>query len=311
MAMMIQMSRPKILLVDDNRHFLELEKEFLKQCAVMIYTASTGREALDVVSVVGPDLIFLDLFMPEMDGDLCCAAIKAEPDLRSIPVVMITSAGKAEDHARCLSAGCDGIMVKPVDRKTFIEYGHRFLPRIDTIEFRAPCRTQATFEIGGRCFYGAGINLSTAGMFISSDAPVAVEDRVTLSFFLSGDQGGVIERRGVSHGSTPGEKSRSLRVSASSSWKFPPTEPGRSGDTSRPSRCRCSTLRMPISPTPRSSRLLKNSHLVAVLSKVALCGVALLRLRGTFCGWDDLSIFEQPVLSKSFSVTCQPSRPIS
>src|SRR5512133_2862778 len=98
------MSRPKILLVDDNRLFLEMEKEFLQPCAVKIYTARTGREALEVVRLVLPDLVFMDLHMPEMDGASCCTAIKAEPDLRSVPVVMIVTAENEDDLERCRRA---------------------------------------------------------------------------------------------------------------------------------------------------------------------------------------------------------------
>ena len=58
----------KILLVDDNRMFLELEKEFLKQSAVIVYTAADGREALDLLGMVRPDLIFMDLHMPEIEA---------------------------------------------------------------------------------------------------------------------------------------------------------------------------------------------------------------------------------------------------
>jgi CheY-like chemotaxis protein len=192
----IEMSRPKILLVDDNRHFLELEKAFLKQCAVMIYTATTGVEALDLVALFRPDLIFLDLYMPEMDGAECCRILKSDPDLRTIPIVMITAGGKLEEKELCVSCGCDGFLVKPVDRRTFLACGHRFLPAIDQIELRVPCSVQVMYRIGERADYGNGVNLSTKGMFIASEREVEVDDLVNLSFFVPGERGGVVEAAG-------------------------------------------------------------------------------------------------------------------
>lgn len=189
------MSRPKILLADDNRLFLEMEKEFLQPCAVKIHTARNGQEALDVARLVLPDLVFMDLHMPEMDGDTCCAAIKADPDLKGVPVVMIIT-GDADDLVRCRRAGCDFVLTKPVDREAFIRTGHRFLPAIDEVEVRIPCMTLVAFRIGGNSFYGTSANLSTSGMFIAFNGQVKPEDRVLLSFLVPGTDGGVIEATG-------------------------------------------------------------------------------------------------------------------
>jgi len=190
------MARPKILLVDDSRHFIEMEKAFLKECAVMIYTATSGAEALEILSLVKPDVVFLDLYMPGMDGAECCAALKADPDLRSVPVVIVTSSDTREDRDRCLSAGCDGLISKPVNRKAFLEYGHRFLSNIDVIELRVPCRTAVMMQIGEECMYGTAANVSTHGLFVVSAAELEIDDRVMLSFLLPGDSGGVIEAAG-------------------------------------------------------------------------------------------------------------------
>ena len=190
------MTRPNILLVDDNRLFLEMEKEFLQSCAVQIYTARTGREALDIVRMILPDLVFLDLHMPDMDGDTCCAVIKADPDLKNVPVVMVVNAAGGEDLERCRLAGCDSIVTKPVDRTAFLTAGHRFLPGLDRIELRVPCVTLVAFRIGETPFYGTSVNLSTNGMFIAFDGEVEVDDLVRLSFLLPGSCEEVIEAAG-------------------------------------------------------------------------------------------------------------------
>jgi CheY-like chemotaxis protein len=185
--------RPNILLVDDNRLFLEIEKEFLQSCSVRIYTARSGQEALDIVRMVLPDLIFIDLHMPGMDGDVCCAAIKSDADLKAVPVVMITSATAEEDLKRCNRAGCDLILTKPVNRSIFIRTGLRFLPGFDRVELRIPCLTLVVFRIGGTPHYGTSSNLSSSGMFIAFDREVELDDVVSLSLIVPGADDDVVE----------------------------------------------------------------------------------------------------------------------
>ena len=121
------MATTKILLVDDTKLFLKLEREYLKQSSVVILTAENGRQALEIARNERPDLIYMDLNMPEMDGATCCAALKADPELRSIPVILVTTAGMSESVEQCKHAGCDGFLTKPIDRKTFLEMGRKFL----------------------------------------------------------------------------------------------------------------------------------------------------------------------------------------
>jgi CheY-like chemotaxis protein len=190
------MKRPNILLVDDNRLFLEMEKEFLQPFAVMIYTARTGQEALDVVRMVRPDLIFMDLYMSGMDGAQCCAAIKGDPDLRSVPVIMIITASSGEDLERCRRAGCDQIITKPVDRRKFIDAGHKFLPLFDQIETRVPCLTLVVFRLGQETFHGTSANLSSQGIFIAFSGQVVPDDLVRLNFLVPDSGGEVVEATG-------------------------------------------------------------------------------------------------------------------
>lgn len=190
------MARPKILLVDDSRLFIEMEKEFLQSCAVMIYTAYDGREALELVRMVRPDLIFMDLHMPEMDGAECCVALKSDPDMKEIPVVMVVTAEEDDDQLRCHRAGCDLLITKPVDRAVFLQAGHRFLPDFDRIETRLPCLTLVVFRVGKETFYGTSANLSSQGMFVAFDGMVEVDDLVSLSFLVPGSNGDVVEATG-------------------------------------------------------------------------------------------------------------------
>jgi len=122
------MSPPRILLVDDVKLFLELEKSYLHLSHSVVLTAATGEEALETARRERPDLIFLDLYMPGMDGAACCSILKGDPDLSAIPVVMVTTGGRPEEVAQCRAAGCDGLLTKPVDRVAFLEMVARFIP---------------------------------------------------------------------------------------------------------------------------------------------------------------------------------------
>ena len=77
----------KILLVDDARLVLELERSFLKRSGCDLATATTGAEALEKARILRPDLILLDADLPGTDGVACCRSIKSDPDLSATPVV--------------------------------------------------------------------------------------------------------------------------------------------------------------------------------------------------------------------------------
>lgn len=105
----------RILVVDDiemNRRLLEarLSAEYFS-----VLLASDGLEALEVASHERPDLVLLDIMMPGLDGFETCRQMKTDPNLRHIPVVMVTALDQREDRIRGLEAGADEFLTKPVD----------------------------------------------------------------------------------------------------------------------------------------------------------------------------------------------------
>ena len=191
------MATPKILLVDDTKLFLKLEKEYLRQSSVVVLTAENGREALEIARNDRPDLIYMDLNMPEMDGATCCAALKSDPELRAIPVVLVTTAGMQEGVEQCVNAGCDGFLTKPIDRKAFLDMGRKFLSDIDRREKRISCKLKALFRINSKeNLYGTCIDLSSRGLFIACSEEVNVEDKVEVSMLVSGRSTDLVEAWG-------------------------------------------------------------------------------------------------------------------
>jgi uncharacterized protein (TIGR02266 family) len=155
-----------ILLVDDLQMFIEIEKDFLRDTRMDILTARDGIEALDVVKSKQPDLIFMDLEMPRMDGWACCRAIRSDPAVANVPVVMVTSSGNEE---KCRLAGCDHFLTKPLDRDIFLDVARKYLPDIDRREKRVGIKTDCLVRVRDETIMCHLHDLSKGGTFVATD----------------------------------------------------------------------------------------------------------------------------------------------
>jgi DNA-binding NarL/FixJ family response regulator len=107
----------RILIVDDeplNVDYLEQELEAL---GFVTESAVDGIEALERVALAPPDLVLLDVMMPELDGISVLRTLKADPETRLIPVVLMTALNAVEDRVRGIEAGADDFLSKPVDER--------------------------------------------------------------------------------------------------------------------------------------------------------------------------------------------------
>jgi CheY-like chemotaxis protein len=191
------MSTPKILLVDDTKLFLELEKNFLKLSPVHVLTASSGEEALEIARKEPPDLIFLDITMPGMGGIACCSTLKSDVILSSIPVVMVSSCGKEEDLEACRKAGCDGFLSKPIDRRLFLEKARSFLDTINRRDARVVCEAPVTFSVDGVSRSGFSVDLSNGGVYVTETRPVEEKRTITLEMTLPDEAGTSLSAHGI------------------------------------------------------------------------------------------------------------------
>jgi uncharacterized protein (TIGR02266 family) len=181
------MNNKKILLVDDVRLFLEQEKGFFDRDEFRILMANNGQEALEAVKKEQPDIIFMDLYMPGMDGDSCCYLIKSDEKLRHIPVIMVTQGVSDEDFERCWQAGCDDIIAKPINRFFFLAIVKRYL----NITFRKSPRAVAHLHVQCKSctdpekfLSNYTVNLSTGGVFIVSPDLLPVDSQLNIEFVL-------------------------------------------------------------------------------------------------------------------------------
>jgi putative two-component system response regulator len=107
---------PIVLVVDDGAANRDLIEACLAGVDCEVRTAADGQTALMMIESRAPDLVLLDVQMPGMDGYEVCRRIKANPNRRLLPVVMITSLDRSEDRVRALESGADDYMSKPVER---------------------------------------------------------------------------------------------------------------------------------------------------------------------------------------------------
>ena len=109
----VKRKKAKILLVDDSAEILKQEKALLEKTGVDVITAFTGPEAIKLVHSEKPDLVFLDLMLPEMSGDAVCRYIKKDPNLANIAVIMVTALNDEKTMQSCFRCGCDAYVTKP------------------------------------------------------------------------------------------------------------------------------------------------------------------------------------------------------
>jgi len=178
------MNEKTILLVDDTELFLHLEKTFLQRTGINILTAKNGQQALAITREHFPDIVFLDLHMPIMDGEACCRALKSDPDLASIHVVMVTTDGRPQDQKRCRDAGCDEILLKPINRTEFLATAQKFL-QLPTRSHRYEANIQVRYGNDAiNTLENYSIDISSGGLFIKTEEPLDIDENLCLEFTL-------------------------------------------------------------------------------------------------------------------------------
>ena len=107
--------KSKVLIVDDEPMNVELLQAYLGSEYVTV-SASNGKEALEKVNEEKPDIVLLDIMMPEMNGYEVCKLIKTGEVTKFLPVVMVTALSNREDRIKGVEAGADDFLIKPVDK---------------------------------------------------------------------------------------------------------------------------------------------------------------------------------------------------
>jgi CheY-like chemotaxis protein len=119
-AEQVGLTRPNILVVDDDDFQHKLIGKLLEKKNYHLVFASSGAEALNMMRKAQPDLILMDIMMPDMDGMETMRTLKAIPNLAKIPVIMITGKSEGKVVSDSLKAGAADFVVKPFDQATLI-----------------------------------------------------------------------------------------------------------------------------------------------------------------------------------------------
>ena len=211
-----------ILVVDDAAMFRDLQALFLARQG-RVLTAASGKEGLELAHRHRPDVILLDLFMPELDGEAVCRMLRADPVLQDTPVVMLTASQRAEDYERSIRAGANQVLTKPIHRVALIDAVSRYLqsptprgmPRVDVATAVRILRAAGEYS-------GTATNLSRGGLFVESSCDATPSEEVALEFSLPESlyvltpTARVVWRREPGAGVEPGFGARFVRIDGES-----------------------------------------------------------------------------------------------
>ncbi|MBI5869501.1 MAG: response regulator [Actinobacteria bacterium] len=113
------MSKPKILVVEDNAMNLELVSDVLEAHGYEVLQADTGQKALEIAEREQPDLVLMDIQLPEMDGLEVTRLLKKNERTSQIRVIALTAHAMRGDEERAREAGCSGYIAKPINTREF------------------------------------------------------------------------------------------------------------------------------------------------------------------------------------------------
>jgi two-component system OmpR family response regulator len=122
------MSKPTVLLIDDEKPYAEIIKSVLESLGIDVLIACDSKEALNYLQQIIPDLILLDVMMPDVDGLTLLRWLREHSEQDDIPIHVVSAKAMTEDREAALSAGADGFLAKPFDINDLRDLVGRYLP---------------------------------------------------------------------------------------------------------------------------------------------------------------------------------------
>ena len=117
----------KVMVIDDSKTIRRTAETLLKKEGCEVITATDGFEALSKITDHRPDIIFIDIMMPRLDGYQTCALIKRNKNYKETPVILLTSKDGLFDRARGRMAGSDQYLTKPFTQDTLIDAVNNYI----------------------------------------------------------------------------------------------------------------------------------------------------------------------------------------
>jgi two-component system cell cycle response regulator DivK len=120
--------KKSVLLIEDNEQNSYLTTFLLEKHGFNVVSVSDGSAGIDMAEKLLPNLILLDIQLPMMDGYAVASALRKIDALTHVPIVAVTSYAMVGDREKCLAAGCNGYIEKPINPETFVAEISTFLP---------------------------------------------------------------------------------------------------------------------------------------------------------------------------------------
>lgn len=170
-----------ILIADDLPAHLDLLEVILQRADCRLVRAEDGIAALRLAREEKPDLVYLDIEMPGMNGGEVCRLLKSDPERRRVPVVLVSSHGRREFAMKC---GADQFLGKPVDEPTLLGTLEAFLRLQARGEKRLSIQWPLTFWREGSSHSGRMLDVSRTGFFVECRRPQSIGSRLAIAFPL-------------------------------------------------------------------------------------------------------------------------------
>lgn len=174
----------KVLLVDDVKFFLDLGKSYLYRTDCEVFTASNGKEALDVAKKFLPNVIFLDYEMPLMNGLEFLQAKKDIAEIKDIPVVIVSSFIDKSLEDILIQNGAQEIIKKPFTEQTFLNLANKYLNLDKRKKRRIIIDVPAFYGFEDDMEKGVILDLSEGGLFLAAERLLKEGAYVELKFLL-------------------------------------------------------------------------------------------------------------------------------
>lgn len=110
---------PSVLIAEDHEDSRDALRTLLDAFGYRVHVAANGREAVEQARAINPDLVLMDIMMPEVDGLQATRTLRADPGFRQVPIIALTAMEGARE--RVIEAGCDDFVGKPIDVRAFLE----------------------------------------------------------------------------------------------------------------------------------------------------------------------------------------------
>lgn len=128
------MPSPTVLIIEDNEQNLYLMRFLLEKNGFVVSDARTGRLGIEAACKKGPDVILLDIQLPQMDGYAVARELRTHATLATTPIIAVTSYAMVGDRERALAAGATDYLEKPIDPSTFVAQVAKHLKGANTVD---------------------------------------------------------------------------------------------------------------------------------------------------------------------------------